>query len=170
MKGYLVRTFIRILRRSIWLPILLAMAQPAPAQDSTITAPNALVVSLGGRGGFYTVSYERMVSRSMSVTIGGAYYGDLGFSNKRSIRTYALPLSVILPLTQSPGGLFLDLGMTPAIATGRSDDWVLIVPAIGGGYGYRPPGSGVIFRAELFVGSVASFVIPWFGVSVGHSF
>lgn len=160
------------MRRSILtaLIILFGMAAAAVAQEETISAPNAMIVELGGRGGLYTLTYERLLSRSSAISAGVMVFPSI---MRGSPNFVAIPLSYGFSPVAADSRFFVDAGLTAVLGVDRYRLEALLVPSLGLGFQYRPYTSSGIFKVELLVADVSALggtAWPWGGIGGGHSF
>lgn len=165
-----------------------AFAENSPAQleassasfDSELSHPNGLSLELLGRGGFYSVDYDRMISNSVALGVGFSYLSlnvyDFS-SDNLFVSGFILPLYANFYFSPEPNHIFLTAGMDVILAYGRFSDSKVtnegtgggVIGTLGAGYEYRGRG-GFLLRLTPYLVLAASRVYPSAGVSFGGTF
>lgn len=99
-----------------------AVAPDLSVIDYSIMAKNTVYAELLGNGGLYSVNYDRLVARNISIRAGISYwgftYGDTP-SSKLSTYSTTIPLSAsyLFNFAGTPSNIELGIGSTILIAT-----------------------------------------------------
>jgi hypothetical protein len=174
---------------------------PAPGAMpiATVTAPaertaqNALYVEIAGNGGFYSVNYERFISKEASIRAGLMYMSMTAAASSGGSMSSAKATWMSIPIMfqylgvasgshalELAGGINL-MYMSGAIstfdATSSADANASTMIPVGTatvGYRYSDPTGGFIFRAGytplFFVTTETKQVFHWGGMSFGYRF
>ncbi len=166
-------TYSRIFKGMIFLVICGVLLTINPNDVSAQReAKNAIYVSLGGTGLFYSVNYDRMLSDKVGFRLGFSTFYVFA-----AVRTFPVTLNYLL----GSGSHQLELGAGAVIVNvSESEIFEFLFEGEGSGvavtgtFGYRlqPQDGGYVFRLVLtpLFGYFDSGFIPWFGVSLGYSF
>ena len=154
---------------------------------------NAIAIEFLGRGLLYSVSYDRMLGRNVSLGAGYAYANfNMDLAASSSIEVMVIPIysniyfltrrhrpfvTAGINITQFTAISELETkavtnskGLGDAIPIDLKAGVSITVPAphIGGGYEYRNP-NGILARLTLYGHAYGTF-IPWLGIGVGANF
>lgn len=153
---------------SLFVALLLgAFALTAEAAES----PNAVSLEILGRGGLYSLNYDRMLTDDFALGAGFSSYSvSSGNSNAKAL---IFPIYGNYYFTGGPHRWFATAGANVISASGNLDGDAQIsgsgvAGTLGGGYEYRGD-SGFLFRAApyVFVGNASGL---WLGLSLGYAF
>jgi hypothetical protein len=148
--------------------VLLAMLSPAQstAQESKAALPNDVSLELLGRCLVYSFSYQRTITPSFGIQLGGSVLGGSGASVgflTAGVRLY------LLPKNASPciaGGL---VAITASTGSGPfSTDNSASYGYIGPGFEFRSDG-GFLFRGTVYFLVRDGFFV-WPGIEIGIAF
>ncbi len=144
--------------------------------------PNTLSVEVLGRGGLYSLNYDRSVSDSVSLGLGFSYLGAQAGPGQASL--VVVPLYTNLYLFTASHRLFLtgaldfihlsgsfnttslgsEIPLSPVDIAGRAS---FVLPVFGGGYEFRGTG-GLLFRLSAYFIPLSN--VPCIGCSFGGAY
>jgi hypothetical protein len=171
-------------RKILWIGVIavgmLASADPARAEHTRVTNPNALNVEVFGRGLLYSVNFDRVVSDDLVAGIG---FGSTSMrtldDQDPGVTATLVPVYVNYYFMRDQGSLYVTAGAD--VVTNSSDLKGLkstyggmqfnanaVLPTFGLGYENRGD-YGFLFRVAAY-GVVAKSVNPWFGFTLGWAF
>jgi hypothetical protein len=159
--------------------LLLALATQIHAQHATGRARgNAVYFELLGNGGLFSINYERAMTPSLRLRLGGATWTAQSFWSDAETRFATFPL--MLQFVPGPGAHHLEaaIGVLPGHRSrdhdvGGSGGFLSLTGLIG--YRYEPLGRRFLFRAGFtpFIGfgdSATAYPDEGFLPSLGLSF
>lgn len=156
------------------------LAPGAAAQEPypPVTAPTAVYLELGGSGLLYSLNVDRRLLPMVGVRAGiGVVPLFLGLSAEDRATLTTVPVMAYY-LTGS-GSSHMEVGagatFTSAEFTwetfGEADESAsTFIPTATIGYRHQPPGGGTVFRVSLTPVYIFGDVVPWVGLSYGHTF
>lgn len=150
-----------------------AFELPAQVQPTKpIQSPNTLYGELGGKGLFYGVYYERLVSGNVGLTVG---FSTWSFSFYSSIDVTIIPFFVSWYPVGEEDHLYVDVGadyvsLSAQIGPFGSQTGSGVVPILGSGYCYRSNSGGLFFKVGLLLLFAPGTVQPWGNLSLGVTF
>jgi hypothetical protein len=131
--------------------------------------PNAISVEALGRGMYWSVNFDRMMSDNFAIGVGFSYATASGGSSA------VIPIYLNWYLSTGDSRPYLTGGFdvlvpTPTVSFLSSTTTALgsFAGVVGAGYEYRGP-TGFLFRVAPYV-FVGSAIVPWVGVSFGYAF
>ncbi len=166
------------------LIVLLAGGSPCLAQPEVApVSRNAVFFELLGNGGLYSFNYERMLTESLGLRVGYAYWDSpIIWDGNAPVRYVTLPVTASYLLFQGERKLELGGGITFGQGTldrfsnadHREDFSFRTVTAIVG-YRSQPPGRGYLFRVGVtpfysFDDGDEAYPDPGLTMSAGVSF
>ena len=135
-----------------------------------LVKPHAFSIEILGRGGLYSINYDRLVSEQLAVG-GGLSYHSLSGSLSGSI--FLIPVYMNFYFTPGRKHAFLTGGADISIASGTSGTNVFsgsgVLGIVGAGYEYRSEG-GFLFRLAPYVAFSGTGSTVTLGLSVGTVF
>lgn len=142
-----------------------------PALSLPMQRPNTISLELLGRGGLYSLNYDRTLSDKVAVGAGISRYNIS--AGGASAGAWMLPFYANYYFGKSNHRAFVSAGPTLILASGDMGDGSGLVTGsglagtLGGGYEYRAD-NGFLFRAApyVFVGNAKGV---WIGLSAGYS-
>jgi hypothetical protein len=163
-------------RAVAWYLLLLLFCTPLFAQPHTPekkSADNALSAELGGKGIFYTITYERLIIPELGLSVGFSTW-DLEFIFNTHVTIFPLFVTYYTPGNGSR--LYIDAGVDIVHLSDISlFDWGILGSAtgvlgvVGTGYTYRSSSGGFFFKIGpmMFIGDG---VQAWGNVTLGLTF
>lgn len=149
---------------------LVCLAVPAWADLDGPSHPNAVGVEALGRGGAYSIFYDRMATDSLA--IGVAFAVGTGGSIGTSSGAFTIPLYMNFYLSGADSRPFISGGAT--LSTGplslssvSTRTGTEVYGNVGFGYEYRGP-TGFLFRVTPYV-FIGPTIAPWVGISFGYA-
>lgn len=148
-------------------------------EHTRVTNPNAFSLEVLGRGGLYSVNFDRVLTDEFVAGIG---YGSLtGRStvgtSQETVKATVIPLYVNYYFQRSAGSVFATAGMSMVRFDGSRFDAKLgnyaledngIVPGFGVGYENRGD-YGFLFRITGYA-FITENITPWLGFTFGYAF
>jgi hypothetical protein len=161
----------------ISLALLTLAPARAEAQGSPPVAPNALYLELGGSALIYSLNYERMLSSTVGLRLGGGYMsvtGEDDYGDNLSVALLMIPVTVSYLLGEGAHRLELGGGAVFAWASASTDTDFASGSGVAAtgivGYRYSAPGGGFLFRAGFTPLMGGGGFLPWFGASFGFTY
>ena len=155
-------------------------SQPARAEHTRVTNPNAVSLELLGRGLLYGISFDRVVSDDL---VAGASFGRVSLNdlagNDVNSSTTLIPVYMNYYFMREAGSAFItagaDLVLNSDEVKGRKAAYsgvefssTPLLPTFGVGYENRSD-AGFLFRVAAY-GIIGNKLAPWLGFSMGFSF
>lgn len=148
-------------------------------EHTRVTNPNALSVEVLGRGGLFSVNFDRVLTDEFSAGIGiGTLSGrSTDGSTINTVSATIIPLYVNYYFQRSAGSVFATAGMSLVRFNGSQFDAKLgnydlegngIVPGFGAGYENRGD-YGFLFRVTAYA-FITKNITPWLGFAFGYAF
>ncbi|MEK6579546.1 MAG: hypothetical protein AABZ55_10005 [Bdellovibrionota bacterium] len=166
--------------RHLLLVALILSPIQAFAEHTRVTNPNSLAIEVMGRGLFWGLQFDRVVSDDLvaGVEWGGTPTKDL-LGNDMNITARVFSAYANYYFTRDQGSLFATGGVTlisntnsvnglTANVSGVKFTSTGMMPSFGVGYENRSD-AGFIFRATGY-GFVLNKIYPWAGMTLGVSF
>lgn len=166
-----------------------AQASYGEREHTSMTRPNALSGEVLGRGGLYSVNYDRSFTEMFAAGAGISTWGyTSGLGTSRSI--LIVPVYGNFYFQPGPKRGFLTAGADIAVASSRQSSYLYgsststsssdndstfkttnsgVAAIVGGGYEFRGE-SGFLFRATGYLLIASGGVLPWAGASFGGTF
>lgn len=164
------------------LPVPQAETNRATVSDgfaSQLDHPNTISFELLGRAALYSINYDRMVNENVAIGAGISYWtlSVTTYSSSASRKFFVMPLYGNYYFSPAPNRGFLTAGLDVVFAsaqTAGSSSNIRIAGSgafatFGGGYEYRNPEGGFLFRAAPYF-LVGSDVDLWFGLTFGGTY
>ena len=143
--------------------VLLTTAAPAESQPVPRGQPNLAGVELLGRGGLYSVIYERYVTERVGLGGGLAVYPGATL----------VPLYLSLNPIGDRRSLYISAGVTVRVTERNPEAWLHVdhraLAPVSLGYQYRSR-RGLIVRPFLGVVTNGDEASPWVGISLAKLF
>lgn len=151
--------------------ISMSAANPARADLDGPSHPNAFGVEALGRGGAYSLFFDRMATEQMAIGVGIAFGTGGAIGTTSGALTIPIYMNFYLSGADSrpfiTGGATLSTG--PLSLTSVSNrTGTEVYGNVGFGYEYRGP-TGFLFRVTPYV-FVGPTIAPWVGITFGYAF
>ncbi len=128
---------------------------------------NTVYLEIGGNNVFYSINYERMISKSISPRIGVSIMPITEYSNSGKHSNSKLFLTLM-------SNYFFDINDNNKIELGIGISYGLstLFPATSIGYRFCPLDGGLVFKIAFtpLLDKEIFDIFPWFGIGIGYKY